>query len=320
METPFKKYLLFSLCLHLGVLIVFSFFETTYPKPPKPTEVLYFNLSPKKGLPTGSPKAPPGIRQTQKTKPSPQAKTQDADKVEPAKILKEPKVETSKIAEPKITESLTKEPKPEKTKAEKPKVVKKTFDKKNQEDSIQLKDQVPPQDKKPKKTSQKSTGSKPLSKKKKTSLSSEQEKAIAQALSGIEESLEARNIESQHGQSGDSQIPSAIGNPEGSVQAQDPGYVAYQGQVKSHITRHWIRTHGQSNQSHLTARLQVKIDPQGQVISKKFVQKSGDSSFDNSVLRALNKASPLPIPPPSLLSEATREGFIVDFSTRVLKN
>ncbi|MCB1214836.1 MAG: TonB family protein, partial [Deltaproteobacteria bacterium] len=154
-----------------------------------------------------------------------------------------------------------------------------------------------------------------------SNLSQEQQQDIEKALAGIDQTLEDRKQQAEGRESGqDSSIPSALGSPEGDLRARDPGYVAYQSRVRSHIIRNWVRTHGQSNKTHLKARLQVKIDKQGQIVSKNFVKKSGDVSFDNSTLRALSKASPLPAPPESLAAEALREGLIVDFTDRVLGN
>ncbi|MCB1214837.1 MAG: hypothetical protein KDK66_05105, partial [Deltaproteobacteria bacterium] len=62
METPFKKYLFFSLLLHGLLLGIFSLCIGFQVPQKKSINITYLNLSPKKGLSTGSSTAPAGIR------------------------------------------------------------------------------------------------------------------------------------------------------------------------------------------------------------------------------------------------------------------
>ncbi len=111
---------------------------------------------------------------------------------------------------------------------------------------------------------------------------------------------------------------SEFGSPTGVISAQDPGFAQYQSQVRSKIMREWVQTHVGGELEHLRARITVRINASGDVISKSFAKSSGVPSFDNSAMRAVERASPFPPPPALVQAEALREGFIVDFSSRVL--
>lgn len=109
-----------------------------------------------------------------------------------------------------------------------------------------------------------------------------------------------------------------LGIPEGTITAREPGFAAYQSKVRSRIIQNWIKTHAGNETQKLSARVKVRIDNSGTVIFKNLVKGSGDASFDNSVLRAVERASPFPPPPPEAQKEALQEGFVVDFRSRVL--
>jgi TonB family protein len=88
--------------------------------------------------------------------------------------------------------------------------------------------------------------------------------------------------------------------------------------VRSKIIKNWVRTHAGSDTQRLSARIRVQINASGAVISKSFAKSSGDAAFDNSAMRAVEQASPLPPPPPEIMAEALREGFVVDFRARIV--
>jgi outer membrane biosynthesis protein TonB len=46
------------------------------------------------------------------------------------------------------------------------------------------------------------------------------------------------------------------------------------------------------------------------------VRRSGNGSVDDSALRAIQRASPFPVPPEELKWEALNEGFLVEFDPR----
>lgn len=65
--------------------------------------------------------------------------------------------------------------------------------------------------------------------------------------------------------------------------------------IKRHIEDNWLRPPG-LKADELTAIVVVKLNADGTVKSTKIEQSSGEVFYDNSLIRAIHKASPLPIP------------------------
>jgi colicin import membrane protein len=61
----------------------------------------------------------------------------------------------------------------------------------------------------------------------------------------------------------------------------------------------WV---GQGSNLRVVVRYNIKEN--GEIFGLKVVQASGNASYDESVIRAVNKSSPLPVPP-----EAVRKDF-----------
>jgi len=271
----FKRYLLYSICLHAVALIFLILFMEPRPLPEESkTKITMLRLTPRLGSPRGVPEGPP----------------------EPPAI-----VEPQPVTPPEKPKTV--EPPPP------PKEVKKTPPKEEKKVHIG----------KPKKTTPKP----PAPKTRKTK-APEQEK-LNQALAGINQDLQEREIELQKPPAGippPGTIPGSgkpgLGSPQGKISARDPAYARYQSRVRSKIIRSWVRTHTGNDNTVLRARVAVRINASGSVISKRLSRRSGNASFDNSALRAVGRASPLPPPPPLMKEEALREGFIVDFNSRVL--
>jgi colicin import membrane protein len=78
-------------------------------------------------------------------------------------------------------------------------------------------------------------------------------------------------------------------------------FIAYQNRVLSTIKDNWAWVGQRSN---LRVVVHFGIKENGEIVGLKIVQPSGDTSYDESVLRALKKSSPLPAPP-----EAVRKDF-----------
>jgi len=152
---------------------------------------------------------------------------------------------------------------------------------------------------------------------------------MSQALANIQTELKNREAQAQQQPAGEgnsggapggtAQPGPAFGSPNGEVTGADPGYAQYQSSVRSKIIREWIRASaGPDSEQAIRTRIQVRINASGQVISKSVVKSSGEESFDLSALRAIERASPLPPPPEGIKTEALSEGFVVDFSSRML--
>lgn len=106
-----------------------------------------------------------------------------------------------------------------------------------------------------------------------------------------------------------------FGNSNGPyVPPDDPEYVMYQMKIRQRIMDQWILPMKYTDQaSGLICRIIVHINDRGEIVATEWDLKSGDLSFDSSAVRAIQKASPLDIPPERLKYEVYNEGFIVEF-------
>jgi len=71
-------------------------------------------------------------------------------------------------------------------------------------------------------------------------------------------------------------------------------FIKYQNQVLSTIKNNWVWV-GQRGNLRVVVRFNIKDN--GEIVGLKLVQPSGNASYDESVLRAVRKSSPLPVPP-----------------------
>ena len=78
-------------------------------------------------------------------------------------------------------------------------------------------------------------------------------------------------------------------------------FVIYQNRMLSTIKTNWVWV-GQRSNLRVVVRFNIKEN--GEIFGLKVVQASGNASYDDSVIRAVNKSSPLPAPP-----EAVRNDF-----------
>ena len=92
----------------------------------------------------------------------------------------------------------------------------------------------------------------------------------------------------------------------------DPEYVAYQAKIRQRIMNEWILPMKYSEFG-LVCKVVVHVNDRGEVMEREWEQKSGNPSFDLSAMRAIEKASPLDIPPDRLKYEVSQEGFIIEF-------
>ncbi len=78
-------------------------------------------------------------------------------------------------------------------------------------------------------------------------------------------------------------------------------YVIYQNRMLSTIKNNWVWV---GPRSKIKVVVQFNIKDNGEIVGLKIAQSSGNSSYDDSVLRAVRKSSPLPA-----LTENIRNGF-----------
>ena len=76
----------------------------------------------------------------------------------------------------------------------------------------------------------------------------------------------------------------------------DPLVAAWIKRVKIHVSRAWVLEPGFKRQV-IEAEVRVTLDGAGNVLGVEVQHASGNSYYDESVVRAIQKASPLPAPP-----------------------
>ena len=87
-------------------------------------------------------------------------------------------------------------------------------------------------------------------------------------------------------------------------------FILYTQEVKQRVKQSWIVA---EHKSGLTAVVRFGILANGEVVEVELAERSGDSVFDESAMRAVRKASPLPPPPEAYRNEFTRQKIEVVF-------
>lgn len=67
--------------------------------------------------------------------------------------------------------------------------------------------------------------------------------------------------------------------------------------IKAHIEQNWYRPPGLKDSDKLAARVKVRISRDGTIESLELLESSGQEFYDNSLLRAVRKSVPFPLPP-----------------------
>ena len=87
-------------------------------------------------------------------------------------------------------------------------------------------------------------------------------------------------------------------------------FILYTQEVKHRVKQSWIVA---EHKSGLTAVVRFGILANGEVVGMELAERSGDSVFDESAMRAVRKADPLPPPPEAYRNEFTRQKIEVVF-------
>lgn len=147
------------------------------------------------------------------------------------------------------------------------------------------------------------------------------DRKIRDALAKIDKQLSGRQITPESGQveAGQDGYKYGTSNKPLRVSPSDPEYLKYQAMVRAKIIRAWIvpNVYSLDTGARYSARLEVVINDSGEVVSTHWAKSSGNSSFDQSAIRAVRNASPFPRPPERLAWEAYNEGFLVEFDPRM---
>jgi len=95
---------------------------------------------------------------------------------------------------------------------------------------------------------------------------------------------------------GDGAAALGVGGRGGPGVVKGMDFVIYQNRMLATIKENWAWVGQRSN---LKVVVQFGVKESGDIVGLKIVQPSGDPSYDESVLRAVKKSSPLPAPPES---------------------
>ncbi len=134
----------------------------------------------------------------------------------------------------------------------------------------------------------------------------DREQQIAAALKKVRQRVQAdpRQTAPTH------RPTSASGGNGGGDTLRGLPFVLYTQQVKQRVKQSWIVAEPKSG---LTAVVRFGILATGKVVGVELIEWSGDSVFDESVIRAVRKASPLPPPPEAYRNEFTQQKVEVVF-------
>jgi len=146
-------------------------------------------------------------------------------------------------------------------------------------------------------------------------------KKMRNALAKIDRQLHNRTIVPEAAQIKEDQngYKYGTGTKPIKVNPSDPEYLKYQAMVRAKIIREWIipLKFTEENGPQYSARLEVMINMDGDVVSTRWDSPSGNATFDQSAIRAVKNASPFPTPPDRLAWEAYNEGFLIEFDPRL---
>ena len=87
----------------------------------------------------------------------------------------------------------------------------------------------------------------------------------------------------------------------------------YLGDIHEHVKANWSLPEYLRKRSLQTTVL-IRIDESGAILSKSITRSSGNPVFDDLVLSAIEKSSPLPRPPEKFVKIASIQGFSIGFS------
>lgn len=88
--------------------------------------------------------------------------------------------------------------------------------------------------------------------------------------------------------------------------------LSYLSVVDEHFRAQWFLPE-YLKRKNLEARVLIKIDSQGNILSQQLIKASGNPTFDEIVLSAIQRASPVPPPPGNFAKIASQQGFLFRF-------
>lgn len=110
---------------------------------------------------------------------------------------------------------------------------------------------------------------------------------------------------------GGSASASAASTQGGAGSSQSMGVLEqqYYATISGHIKQYWQPPDVKTWDPNLLAVVSITIASDGQIVSRVIEQESGDKLFDQFVLKTLEAANPLPVPPPALQKQRLEIGL-----------
>ena len=264
------------------------------PEPPKPVE-------PKLKLPEPTPEPPPQPKPEAKLEPKPEVKPEVKPEPKP-EVKPEPKPEVKPEPPQPKPEAKKPEPKPEPSKpvetAAKPPAPKPVEAKPTE---------AKPADTKP--AAEAKPAGKPGGKPEATAADGG---ATADPYAAAAAKWRSKAATGGGGGLGGTDTSGAISSggygPGGGGQVVGLEFLAYQQRVVAMVKAAWVNA---VTRPGLVAKVRFSIAPNGEVSGARLEHASGDATFDGSVVRAVQRANPLP-PPPARYANEFRE-FMIEF-------
>ncbi len=86
----------------------------------------------------------------------------------------------------------------------------------------------------------------------------------------------------------------------------------YLAQIDTHVKQYWSLPQWMAR-ANLKARVKIKIDDKGNVVSREIVKSSGNEAYDELILETVKKASPFPAPPSKFVDVVAVDGVVLGF-------
>ncbi|MCP5468014.1 MAG: cell envelope integrity protein TolA [Deltaproteobacteria bacterium] len=320
-SNSFKTFvsLIASVTLHLAAIIIVALYANSHRPEPKAKVIMIAT-----DLPMGNPQGPAHLTPGAKGSPG-KSKTEQAASENQKQNSKNLETKTQQSQK---SENISQDQKKEKAPDKAPKTEKTASSKQNQNNSSSPKSNSElkePDAKKEKAISENQNNEKNSTQSGEASKQNEisaEEKARQEALANISNEIASRNNSSANNSASGGNNPSNSpgeggagggGGPGSEVGARDSSYINYIVKVKNLIQRNWVRL-GMESGKVLKAQINIKVDANGNVISKVMIRGSGSTSFDHSIKRAIESSTPLPPPPSSIRQDAMTDGIIIDFT------
>jgi colicin import membrane protein len=86
--------------------------------------------------------------------------------------------------------------------------------------------------------------------------------------------------------------------------------IMYNDQIQRRVQTNWVVAEKKPG---LVATVSFRIQPDGEMLDVELVKPSGDTAFDQSVVRAIKRTNPLPPPPQAYQQDFATQGVLMNF-------